>query len=471
VSFTSVEFLLWLAVLAALYRAFPAKFRFAFLLISSYLFYYYSAGLLATILLAGVSLFTFAIGIWISRSRGRKTIALVLPIAIISLTAYLLLFKVEAALHPQGVVRWIMPLGLSYYTFKLISYVLDVYWDKMPAQRQLVPFLAYVAFFPQIVAGPIQRPDDFSAQHPRPGPVLPAFSRIAWGLAKKLIVADHLAPAVAYAFSHTTISHAPLWIGFYLWPLQLYADFSGLTDIAIGAGLLFGIRGPENFDRPFVASNIAEFWRRWHMSLTHWLVDYLFTPLRMATRAIGNVGLVLSITINMIAIGLWHGLSWGFFVFGVLHSVFMSVNALTTRLRKSWFKKHGDWDTAGTWLGRILTFHLVAGSLVFFRARSVADAITLLRNMLLGAGHGLAGLKLLDYSTLHSLLFGLVGYLILELCEQRRPDRWLRNWCESGPRFARWSVYGAVTILLIFGFALLLANGGGTKNPFIYAIF
>src|SRR5262249_55675596 len=159
-------------------------------------------------------------------------------------------------------------LGISYYTFKLISYVLEVHWGKMDACRRVADFAGYVAFFPQIVAGPIQRPADYLGQLPAvPSRVSEALSRIAWGCIKKLIIADNLAPAVGYVYSHVTgLEGAPLWLGFYLFPLQLYADFSGLTDIAIGAGKLFGITGPENFNRPFTATSISDYWRRWHMS-------------------------------------------------------------------------------------------------------------------------------------------------------------------------------------------------------------
>jgi hypothetical protein len=155
----------------------------------------------------------------------------------------------------------------------------------------------------------------------------------------------------------------------------------------------------------------------------------------------------------------------------VLHSVFVSTDALTSRWRKSWFKKHPDWNPVGTWLGWLLTFHLVALALLFWRARSVSDATSFLRNMLTGLGRESAGLGQLDYQTRHSLFLGLAGCLILELCERYRPERWLRDMYENGPRFVRWSIYGSTAIIMLFGIALLVASGGGSKNPFAYAIF
>jgi alginate O-acetyltransferase complex protein AlgI len=467
-SFTSIEFPLFLALIWFLYRGVPPRWRFAFLVAVSYLFYS-TAGLLASVLLALLSLLTFVAAISVDRFRERSASTVVCILAVVLLTAYLIFFKAKILFPKHGFSSWIMPLGLSYYTFKLISYVVDVQWGKMKAVRRIIPFAAYVSFFPQIVAGPIQRGTDFFEQEPHPGVVVSAVPRIAWGFAKKLIVADHLAPAVDYIFSHITGSHGLLWLGLYLWPLQLYADFSGLTDIAIGAGLLFGIRGPENFNRPFTATSISDYWRRWHMSLTTWLVDYVFTPLRMMTRDAGNVGLVFSITVNMLAIGLWHGLTWGYFTFGAIHAVFLSADAITVRRRKNWFKAHPRYDGLGSWFGWLLTFQLVALTLVLFRARTVHDAWSFaigLCSSIPGGNVAQLGKGIID-----SMRLGLVGYLVLELCERFRPDRWILEVLDTGPRFMRWSLYGSAVLLFTFGLLLLIAGDGSSHNPFIYEIF
>jgi D-alanyl-lipoteichoic acid acyltransferase DltB (MBOAT superfamily) len=343
----------------------------------------------------------------------------------------------------------------------------------MKASRSLVQFAAYVAFFPQIVAGPIQRPEDFFAQlPPHPGRVIEAAPRIAWGLCKKLLIADSLAPAVNYVFAHTGELHgAPLWMGMYLFPLQLYADFSGLTDIAIGAGRLFGITGPENFNRPFTASSISEYWRRWHMSLTTWLADFVFMPLRMALRDWGNLGLAAAIAINMVAIGLWHGLAATFLVFGLLHASFLVADVFTARARSRFFKRHREWDRPATVLGCILTFHLVALAMVFFRAAHVADAVRLVS----GLFAGFPSLQLLRTVVAatggRTLALGLGGYAILELAERYRPDRWVAGIYAAGPRWGRWAVYSTAAVVLIVGISLLIVNSGASRSPFIYEIF
>ena len=468
-SFVSIEFLIFLFVLAGLYKVVPASWRYAFLLVSSYLFYI-SAGLRATELLVGATLFTYVVGVGISKWNDRSFGKSAFILALACLCVYLIFFKILAVLPKHGGASWIMPLGLSYYTFKLIGYLLDVHWGKIIAEKRLIAFAAYIVFFPQIVAGPIQR-EDFLSQPLRSDVSASAVLRIAWGIAKKVIIADHLGLAVDYVFSHVSGSNTPLWLGFYLWPLQLYADFSGLTDIAIGAGSLFGITGPENFNRPFTASSISDYWRRWHMSLTTWLVDYLFTPLRMSTRNAGNVGLVFSITVNMLAIGLWHGLTWGYFVFGAMHSVFLSVDALSMRMRRKWFKTHPEVEGLGSWLGWLLTFHLVAFALVFFRARTVADGWLLVRGMLSSAHAGIGNLAQFSPQMSKTLIVGVAGYVVLELGERFRPDRWALQMYRTGPRFARWSLCASTVLLIVFGLLLLLASGGKSNSPFVYAIY
>ncbi|HLH05182.1 MAG TPA: MBOAT family O-acyltransferase [Bryobacteraceae bacterium] len=468
--FTSVDFLLFLAIAASIFRVIPAAWRAAYVLIASYAFYCTTSPR-GAIALAAATLFTYAGALWCERLQGTSR-AFALTTAIVGvLVAYLMFFKLVVFVPHQGITSWIVPLGISYYSFKLISYVLDVYWGKMPAARRLIPFAAYVAFFPQILAGPIQRSDDFLSQIGNGQTVLPAILRIAWGLAKKLIVADHLATAVNYVYAHVSGLHGGWWIGFYIWPLQLYADFSALTDIAIGTGRLFGVVGPENFDRPFNSTSISEYWRRWHMSFTNWLADYLFMPLRMATRKLGNVGLVMSITINTVAIGLWHGIAWGYFIFGILHSIFISFEALTAKRRKRLSKQHPEWEPARNVLGWFMTFHLVCFALVFFRAETVSDALYLLRHV---ASHVADFRGIFEPEGLNSaraFLIGLLGYALLELCERYRPDRWLAQIRLSGPRYLRWSLYASTALVLVIGFALLVATSGEPKNPFVYAIF
>jgi len=466
-SYTSVSFLVFLGFAACLYRRCPASWRPALVLILSYAFYLTWVPV-AALLLAALTLLTFFLA-RASGIGGRLALAMT-----VFLVACLAAFKIALLFPARGLAGLIMPLGISYYTFKLISYLLDVHWGKIAPEPSIIRFAAYVSFFPQIVAGPIQRPSDFFSQlGSDQGSLADALPRIAWGFTKKLLIADNLAPTVNYVYAHVTgLQSIPLWMAFYLYPLQLYADFSGLTDIAIGTGRLFGVNGPENFNRPFTASTITEYWRRWHMSLVTWLGDYVFTPLRMATRTAGKLGLAFSITVNMVAISLWHGLTSGFLLFGFLHSVYLVAEAFTARWRSKFFKRHPAWNTPGRFLGCLLTFHLVAFALVFFRSPRVSDAFWFLQHLTTGWSNVSAVVgSMLSQISARKLGIALVGYVVLELGERYRPDLWVRNLRMSAPRSIRWSFYFAATVTLAFGFSLLVLQGSQAQSPFIYEIF
>jgi D-alanyl-lipoteichoic acid acyltransferase DltB (MBOAT superfamily) len=296
-------------------------------------------------------------------------------------------------------------------------------------------------------------------------------SRLVWGLAKKLLVADDLAPTVNYVFSHVHGLHGgALLAGFYLFPLQMYADFSALTDVALGVGMLFGIKGPENFNRPFTASSISDFWRRWHMSLTNWLADYVFTPLRMATRSAGTAGLAVSITINMLAVGLWHGFTWGYFAFGALNAAYLVVDALTTRRRAGLFKARPNLDWPGTWMGQLLTIHLFFIAMVFFRAHAVSDAAWLLSHMWRGLGSLTSDSGLVPAGS-NVLFIGLAGYAVLELAERYRPDLWWARVEPAAPLWARWTMRCAVGACVVAALFLVTVRPVTQETAFLYQVF
>jgi len=395
--------------------------------------------------------------------------------SVILLVGMLLLFKeFPRWSRPSG---WLIPLGISYYTFKLISYVLDVFWGRQAAERDPISFGAYAIFFPQIVAGPIQRSTDFLPQVHAPRTfswelVRRGALRIAVGLFKKLVIADQIGIALqtVYASVHG-FTGAPLLIAFYLFPIQLYADFSGLTDIAIGSALMLGIESPENFNRPFSATSISEYWRRWHISLTSWTVDYILTPLRMATRNLGQIGLVFSICMNLMTIALWHGITWSFFAFGVVHSAFVSLDVLSLKRRKQFLKAHPAWESWATWGGIVLTFHLVAFGMVFWRARTVSDALWILGHLWTAPAAFLSEAAAFAVSIgWRPLAIGLTAFAILELAERLISKTRIFSNLEVSPRWFRWSVHGVAYLLLLVGFLLLFLRGS-VREPFLYEVF
>ena len=477
-TFTSFNFLILLPLVVALYQIIPSRARSLYLLVVSIAFYCtWSLG--AAVALTAATSLTFHAGKLIGDPTSERQGRNVFFFAIALLVAYLSLFKIAAALPWRGGARVVLPLGLSYYTFKLMSYVIDIYWGKIQPAANRIDFAAAIAFFPQLTAGPIQRPADFLPQvPPQRTMVWQGLSRMVWGLAKKMLIADNLAPTVNYVYAHIGGSQvgglhgAALLAGFYLFPLQLYADFSALTDIALGMGMMFGIQGPENFNRPFTASSISDFWSRWHMSLTKWLADYVFTPLRMTTRSLGTLGLVISISANMVAIGIWHGLTWGYLAFGFVNAAYFVADALTARSRAKFFRMRPNLTRLRDWTGWLLTFHLVLIGLVFFRAHTVSDATWLLSHALRGLAHAKADVShLLAATGAKVLLVGLAGYAALELAERLRPDRRLLSFELTAPTWLRLSLRFVTGAFIAVALVLLTIRSGNHASPFLYQVF
>jgi len=404
--------------------------------------------------------------------RGRPTASTLALVAVSTLVLFLAFFKLRPLLCAS--CNPIIPLGVSYYTFRLISYLVDVYWGKYEAVHEFVPFAAYVAFFPQLIAGPIQREATFLPQLENRGKaesrIVEGLARMALGFAKKSIVADNLGLFVGWSYGHLHSGSAlPSLVALYLFPLQLYADFSGLVDIAIGSGLVLGIDAPENFDAPFSAQSITDFWRRWHMTLTAWLRDYVFMPVRMWTRDWGEFGLALSITLNMLLIALWHGVSLGFVVYGLFHSVFLVVETLTSSQRQGYYRANPAADKVATFLGPIYVYHVVAIGSIFFRAPSLNSVAQLLAGLGSGLSRVGADLWTLTAPPNHHAWVALPAYVLTAIAEAYR-RRYGFRLPELAPRYLRWSVYGSVTVLWIL-IALTLLGSEKGADPFVYALF
>jgi len=404
VTFTSPLFFLALVPAVAGFYFLRGRWRTIYLLALSYGFYALSSRVyLALLILASAGV--YALGLAIAKSRSERAKTTLMWVGIAAVVAVIVVFKAAGAW--RGLL---LPLGVSYYSFKLISYLIEVYWDDEAVERDPVVFLLFPAFFPQIVSGPIQRPEPFFTQMREvmgrtlnSDQIETGFRYILGGLMMKTLVGDRLAAFIdVIDKSHADFRYSVILILLACYTLQLYADFSGYKNIALGIGRLFGIEGPPNFNAPFAAVNIQEMWRRWHMSLTLWLTDYLFTPMSMALRDFGQVGLIASVCLNMIIIGIWHGFTLNFLVFGLLQAVFLSATVLilAARARRNRATSKAHAAASSAWrappyvssvLGAALTFAFMSFSLIFFHAPTWAEATSILRQVLGVTPSGAAG--------------------------------------------------------------------------------
>jgi alginate O-acetyltransferase complex protein AlgI len=390
VSFTSPLFYLVLVPAVAVFYWFSGRWRAIYLLVLSYAFYALSSQVYLVLLIVA-SAAVYALGLAIAKDSSERAKQTYMAVGVAAVIAVIVVFKVGGA--SRGVL---LPLGVSFYSFKLISYLIEIYWDDEAVERDPAMFFLLPAFFPQIVSGPIQRPEPFFAQMRDVmartidvEQVETGLQFILGGLMMKLLVGDRLADFIGLIDqSHSDYSYSVMLTTVACYLLQLYADFSGYTNIALGIGKLFGVEGPPNFNAPFCAANIQEFWRRWHMSLTLWLTDYLFTPLSMSLRDYGQVGLIGAIFLNMIIIGIWHAFTLNYLVFGILQAVFLSVTVLILGARTRRKRAAGKTNQVEreTWvqrylvpfLGAALTFVLMSFSMIFFHSPTWEQAMSVL---------------------------------------------------------------------------------------------
>lgn len=451
----SLEFAAFVAMTALLFQLSPAAVRPAILCAASVLFC-----ALNSIASAVALLLATMIAFWAGRcserviDERRRRILLLGAAAVI--LAHLVLIKLMPHLDWAARDGWLPGLlatfGASYYTLKLTGYLIDLFWRRYPAWNDPVKFGEFAAFYPLLPAGPIQRANEFAPvdDAARIAELMTyGLRRILLGLLKKLLVADRLGALVDYIGAGRADHTQVLWVMAYLFPVQLYVDFSALTDIGIGVAAIFGIRVPENFAFPFFAASISEFWRRWHMSLTRWLGDYVFTPLRMATRRLGNAGLAISIALNMMLIGMWHAVSFGWLLFGLINAAFLLADALTGHFRRRIYKRRPGVSRLAGIAGPVIVFHMIALSLVCFRAQTLPDIGYYFGNLLVGLDAPRRGLQQLFYSYGRGRcaydFAALCGFVLLETGLYLRSRRWaplLRfprfvEW----PRAARWGVY------------------------------
>jgi D-alanyl-lipoteichoic acid acyltransferase DltB (MBOAT superfamily) len=388
--FNSIPFALFLPIVFILYWIIGSKrlsLQNSFLLAASLFFYaWWDFKFLA--LLSFTTIIGYSVGLLLNRLTIKRR--LVLFLGMMASLSFLLFFKyynffitsfADAYSFFGGnispyTLKLILPLGISFYTFKIIGYLIDIYYKRIEVCRNPVEFFLFVTFFPQISAGPIenattlipqiQHKREFNFQQATEG-----LKHILWGLFKKIAIADTCAGYVGDIFNnYSDFPASVLIIGALYFAIQVYADFSGYSDIAIGIGKLFGFELMQNFNLPFLSKNVTDFWRRWHISLTKWFNDYFFTPIYTSVRNWGSFGMYFAIFMTFLLSGLWHGANWNYVLYGVFQGIAIIIETATKKKRKKVEKKIGkklylNLSILTTMLFILLTF-------IIFRSPTVA---------------------------------------------------------------------------------------------------
>ena len=361
----------------------------------------------------------------------------------------------------------VVPIGLSFCTFKLMSYVLDIYNGKMMPEKNIVSFANFIAFFPTILSGPIDRPKPFLKQVNQvrrfnPDNFLTGFRRVLWGMFLKMCIADRLDIYVSAIWNNYE-HHSAISIIFasLLYPFQMYADFAGYSEMAIGVALILGFKVAENFKRPFFVTDIAGYWSRWHMSLTSWLTDYVFLPLNIKFRKLGVNGTIIAIMLNMAFIGMWHGANWTFLLFGIYHGLWYIPLMLSGQFfkkrtievnAKGWPKMPYVFKMAGIYL--VVTF-----GLMLFHSASMTEFFNICGCIITNWNGGLFA----DMSTMVNAAICSVALIYVDIQEEWFPKKKL--FLPSFAERLRWELTVSVEIICILLFGVF------DNNQFIYFQF
>ncbi len=489
-----MDFLLFLAVVLVLYFLTPGKYRWVLLLAASYYFYMCWEPAFA-LFLALSTLIDYYCGLQMGKSKDRKEkrnyflLSIFCNLGLFFGFKYLDFFNasIKALLQPFNilydipVLNIVAPLGISYFTFKKLSYIIDIYRENREPERHLGKFALFVSFFPEITAGPIDRANT----------LLPQFSKVysfdyarvtgglklmAWGMFKKVVIADRLAMFVSLVYDKP-LDHEGLALvaATLFFSIQVYADFSGYTDMAIGMARVMGYELMDNFNRPYFAFSITEFWRRWHISLTTWLRDYLFLPIAYAvSRRIKKERLIkikaeswcyaVGTLITMLLCGLWHGANWTFVIWGGLHGLYLILSFITRKPRKKWRKKiTGRSPTRKTLykgLRILFTFSTVSFLWIFFRANSLSDAFYIISHLFTGA----AVLPAAFFEKSPEFTIALIAVGLMFLVHWLEPHERVREMFSKKPLVFRWILY----VLLVLA---IMNLGKFEEAPFIYVQF
>ncbi len=495
--FNSVQFLIFFPVVCLIYYAIPKKIRWIWLLLASYYFYMCWNPKYALLMLTS-TVITWLSGVFIDRfgrieneQKSKRLKNATVAVSFISNLTILFMFKYfnfavdtlnrvlshfDIALITPG-FDVILPVGISFYTFQALGYTMDVYRKDIPSEKNLFRYMLFVSFFPQLVAGPIERSKNllhqlreyhsFDKSDVKNGLLL-----MLWGFFQKLVIADRAAIAVNAVYNnYTDFGAIELIIATILFAIQIYCDFSSYTDIAKGAAQVMGIRLMDNFRRPYFSRSIAEFWRNWHISLSGWFRDYLYIPL--GGNRHGKIRKYINIMIVFLASGLWHGANMTFVVWGFLHGIYQIIGDATKniRLKLMGLFSVNEKSHSHRFVQRIITFTLVCFGWIFFRANSLSDSLNIIKKIFSGLnpwiltnggllGFGFDGYQWFVFAAAVLVLFSVSCFHYYNVC--------IREKILSENIFIRWIIYFTMIFtVLIFG----IYGPGYDESQFIYFQF
>lgn len=499
-TFTSATYLLFLSAVLILFTIIPLRFRWFVLLVASYYFYASLKVPTLVIILVAVTAISYVCGLLIHRAAnpiakkywlwaGIVANAMLLcwmkfiPFLFENLNMFFDILAVEK-IQP---VKTYIAIGVSYYVFQGISYLVDIYLEILEPERHPGYFALFICFFPKLLQGPIERGGRLLPQIRALSIVTTENLRVGiqffiWGVFKKVVIADRLAAFVDPVYNNVHGHYGlSLIIATYLFALQVYFDFSGYTDMALGVARCFNIKLTQNFNAPYLATSIAEFWRRWHISFSSWILDYIFKPLQFRFRDWSFWGTPLALVITFLASGLWHGASWNFIVWGGIHGIYLAVSVVSSKSKRKFYKAIGVEKSRILSMWQVIvTFHLVCFSWIFFRATTMADAVYIVWNAVVGIPRSVYLLVTNDDGSWSRQIFlerapeELIGVLlaisivvVLGFLQSRSARDYsefsVLSWFDSFPLWMQGGVYGI--------FCYLIAFCGANTQSFIYQQF
>ena len=483
--FNSIEYLIFFPIVVALYFAIPKNsIRVYVLLIASY-FFYMCWNPIYILLIVVSTVIDYFVGKKMGVTEDKRQRNLLLLVSLAANLGILFYFKYYNFLaeNLQVIIdlinsEWyipehtfLLPVGISFYTFQTLSYTLDIYYKKLEPELNFARFALFVSFFPQLVAGPVERATNLLPQFREKHVIeyeriVLGLRMILWGMFKKVVVADRLALFVDTVYSDpSSFGGLSSLIASIFFVFQIYCDFSGYTDIAIGSAKVLGFSLMDNFKGPLFSTNMTEFWRRWHISLSSWIRDYVFVPLSLALRNVGTYSYLLVAFISFTVFGFWHGANWTFIIWGALHGLAIGYETFTRKKRKRLYKKTNK--TLYNFFSIILTFSFWTFTMIIFRAANITEAGIILENIFSFGQEGYFNTtNFTNYKPQiwEQFLFALALIIFTLGVHYLEYKDWLYSSVEKSFPVLRWSLY--------LGVVFLILNFGNTEDvPFVYFQF